>query len=306
MDPLTQNSKLKPISHSPLLPPLQYYYNGVHTGRWCAFNWAFPFHYAPFAADIAAFCDSPGFQPPKEYEPAAAVLAARGITRDEAIAAAGGADAYQGAYRTRGTPFLPLMQLMAVLPAASAHCLPTVCQELMANPDSPLRSAPADMYPGPADLVLDPNGQQRKWQWVVLLPWLNEARLRGTFAERVVPALDAGERRRNALGHEEMWLHASHPAAAALMLGAEAAAETAAGVVSLDVKFEEHAWAAATGVSGTLVLEGKDGIPLERDLEAVCAQLGFAQSAAPSVVRTRWTMPYERPHLCARLPTSAL
>ena len=54
---------------------LSYYYEGVHTGRWCAFNWAFPFHYAPFAADLANYCDAPAFQPPKEYEPAEAVLA---------------------------------------------------------------------------------------------------------------------------------------------------------------------------------------------------------------------------------------
>ena len=45
---------------------LSYYYEGVHTGRWCAFNWAFPFHYAPFAADLANYCDSPTFEPPKE------------------------------------------------------------------------------------------------------------------------------------------------------------------------------------------------------------------------------------------------
>ena len=66
------------------------------------------------------------------------LLAARGISLEEALAAGGGADAY----RRRGTPFLPLMQLMAVLPAASAHCLPKVCRDIMSLEESPLRAHP--------------------------------------------------------------------------------------------------------------------------------------------------------------------
>ena len=68
-------------------------------------------------------------------------------------------------------------------------------------------------YPNPADLALDPNGQKRKWQWVVLLPWLDEQRLRDAFAEFVAPELDAAARRRNTLGHEEVWLNSEHPVA---------------------------------------------------------------------------------------------
>ena len=109
---------------------LSYYYEGVHTGRWCAFNWAFPFHYAPFAADIAAHCDAPDFVPPLPYEPAAAVLALHGVSAETALRAAGG----PGSFRPRGTPFTPLMQLMAVLPHASSHCLPA--GELVCSFDS--------------------------------------------------------------------------------------------------------------------------------------------------------------------------
>ena len=92
------------------------------------------------------------------------------------------------------------MQLMAVLPFDSAHCLPKVCQDLMSLEESPLRAQP-DMYPNPADLKLDPNGQQRKWQWVVLLPWLDEKRLVDAFNKLVATELNASEKKRNTLGY---------------------------------------------------------------------------------------------------------
>jgi hypothetical protein len=283
----------------------------VHTGRWCAFNWAFPFHYAPFAADIAAHCDALDFVPPLPYEPAAAVLALHGVSAETALRAAGG----PGSFRARGTPFTPLMQLMAVLPHASSHCLPPACRALMGDADSPLRAPAPDMYPAPGDLILDPNEQQRKWQWVVLLPWLDEQRLRAAFAERVAPALDAAAARRNTLGCEEMWFHASHPVAQhcleqqAAAKAAAADADAEVGATRVDVAFADLAWAAATGVSGTLALEGvNESIPLEADLKRLCAALGLdvfdssSTTAAPDVMRARWSMPYERPHLCAMLP----
>ena len=69
-------------------------------------------------------------------------------------------------------PFLPLEQLMGVFPAASAHCLPPICQELMTAPSSPI----VEFYP--QSFQLDPNGQKRKWQWIALLPFIDAARLR--------------------------------------------------------------------------------------------------------------------------------
>eukprot|EP01047_Picozoa_sp_COSAG01_P117226 COSAG01_NODE_45900_length_405_cov_0.800654_1_plen_61_part_10 len=47
---------------------------------------------------------------------------------------------------------------MGVFPAASAHCLPPACRELMESAGSPI----IDFYP--PSFALDPNGQKRKWQ----------------------------------------------------------------------------------------------------------------------------------------------
>ena len=126
----------------------------------------------------------------------------------------------------------------------------------MGDTDSPLRAPAPDMYPAPGDLVLDPNEQQRKWQWVVLLPWLDEQRLRAAFAERVSPVLDADAARRNTLGHEEMWFHSSHPVATFLIEQEEAQKAAPGGdakvdAARVDVAFAQLAWAAATGVSRT-------------------------------------------------------
>lgn len=82
---------------------LSYYYRGC-----ASWSWYYPYHYAPFALDLANTQDLSKFS----------------FTEDR--------------------PFDPFEQLMAVLPASSgAITLPKVYSELMASPDSPL----ADMYP---------------------------------------------------------------------------------------------------------------------------------------------------------------
>jgi 5'-3' exonuclease len=67
-----------------------YYYDSVPS-----WHWFYPFHYAPFATDFAAATDLP-----------AAVKF------------------------HKGAPWPPLAQLMAVLPAQSAHCLPQAALQL--------------------------------------------------------------------------------------------------------------------------------------------------------------------------------
>lgn len=75
---------------------LLYYYQGCPS-----WNWYYPYHYAPFAADFFGIADQK-------------------VEFDE------------------GIPFLPYEQLMSVLPAASGHTLPPIFRPLMSSPDSPI------------------------------------------------------------------------------------------------------------------------------------------------------------------------
>lgn len=73
---------------------LKYYYQGC-----ASWDWYFPYHYAPLAADFVRLKDIK-------------------IDFDE------------------GTPILPYEQLMSVMPAASSHTLPPQFHRLMSSPDS--------------------------------------------------------------------------------------------------------------------------------------------------------------------------
>lgn len=112
---------------------LLYYYQGCPS-----WQWYFPFHYAPFAADFTDL---------------------REIVGEEGIKF------------ELGEPFNPYEQLMAVLPAASGHTLPVVFRELMSHPDSPI----IDFYP--ENFKIDMNGAKMSWQGIALLPFIDEKRL---------------------------------------------------------------------------------------------------------------------------------
>lgn len=111
---------------------LLYYYQGCPS-----WQWYYPYHYAPFAADFVDI---------------------KGIVGD-------------GIHFEQGQPFRPYEQLMAVLPAASGHTLPEVFRGLMSDPDSEI----IDFYP--EDFKIDMNGAKMSWQGVALLPFIDEKRL---------------------------------------------------------------------------------------------------------------------------------
>jgi hypothetical protein len=66
---------------------------------------------------------------------------------------------------------LPAMHERPSFAAHSRHALPLAYQDLMTNAASPI----IDYYP--EDIKQDPNGKRFSWQWVVLLPFIDEKRL---------------------------------------------------------------------------------------------------------------------------------
>lgn len=122
----------------------------------CSWNWFYPHHYAPYISDVVDFSDMEmNFEMSK--------------------------------------PFLPFEQLLAVLPAASAECLPVPYQELMIDDTSSI----IQFYP--RDFDTDLNGKKNDWEAVVLIPFINEELLLAAMATKEA-RLNEEERRRNSHG----------------------------------------------------------------------------------------------------------
>lgn len=138
---------------------LLYYYQGCPS-----WQWYYPFHYAPFAADFFGL--------------------------EELI----GQD---GVVFNKGKPFKPYEQLMSVLPAASGIHLPEIFRSLMVDKDSEI----IDFYPEEFDI--DMNGAKMSWQGVALLPFIDENRLL-EVVQKKYQYLSEEEKERNTLRGEEL------------------------------------------------------------------------------------------------------
>ncbi|XP_012550791.2 5'-3' exoribonuclease 1 [Bombyx mori] len=112
------------------------YYYYKGCPSWC---WFYPHHYAPYISDIKGFKD---------------------LKIDFEL----------------GEPFKPFEQLLAVLPAASKHLLPTPFHDLMTDEDSPI------VHYYPVHFDTDLNGKINDWEAVVLIPFIDETNLLSAMA----------------------------------------------------------------------------------------------------------------------------
>ena len=134
-----------------------------YTHGCASWDWYYPYLYAPCISDFVELCD---------YDLGSFVL---------------------------GEPFHPLVQLMAVLPPQSAHCLPPKMRELMVDPRSPLH----EFYP--RMFKVDLNGQTVTWKGVVLIPFIDSKVLLDTVAGAEL-GLTAEEEARNKFGKTRVFV----------------------------------------------------------------------------------------------------
>ncbi|EUD67918.1 protein Xni [Plasmodium inui San Antonio 1] len=100
-------------------------------------------------------------------------------------------------------PILPLEQLLCVLPSNSSHCLPERYRELMVRHDSPI----IDFYP--KTFKEEENGKKYKYQWVILLPFVDKERII-KHARELNDTLNEEERKRNRRGMNKIYMNCSH------------------------------------------------------------------------------------------------
>lgn len=118
-----------------------------------------------------------------------------------------------------GQPFKPFEQLMAVFPARSGHCLPPILARLMVDPKSPI----IDFYP--KKFKEDPDGKRYSWQWVVLLPFIDQKRLLNAIRP-LEKHLTPAEAARNSRGSDRVFVSQFHSLAQQIALVQTGKAET--------------------------------------------------------------------------------
>jgi len=145
------------------------YINGLH---WCLYyyhkgcpswDWFYPFYYTPLASDL------------------------KNISEIKINF-------------TKGRPFEPLIQLLAVLPPKSSRLLPETFGDLMTNDNSSLLK----FYP--KDFELDMNGKKNLWEGIVLLPFIDQNILIQQIRQnKCVEKLNETEKRRNYFGKDTVF-----------------------------------------------------------------------------------------------------
>ncbi|MFS7924856.1 putative 5-3 exonuclease, 5'-3' exoribonuclease, xrn1, helical domain-containing protein [Helianthus anomalus] len=138
-----------------------------------SWTWYYPYHYGPFASDF------------------------KGLSSNKVIF-------------TKGLPFKPFDQLMAVLPPTSAHALPAQYRLLMTGEESSI----LDYYP--SDFDTDTDGKRFIWQGICKLPFIDEDRLLSA-TKKIEKDLSAEEAKRNMENLDQLFVHSSENLASRIL-----------------------------------------------------------------------------------------
>ena len=188
-------------------------------------------------------------------------------------------------------PFHPVDQLMGVQPAAGAHMLPKACRKLMTDKDSPI----IDFYP--KHFKQDPNGKTARWLWVVLLPFIDEARLRKAV-QGVQHEFSEEEIERNRFGHDLMFFHFNSTEATMLIskgLGSRPKDDDDDVIVNVD------RMNASFPVCG-IFRRTKHFLPRASTVATPSSR--FSAFTKNMCLAVRFEDPVKRPHVCRFLPGS--
>lgn len=156
-------AKVKKHYMESLMWVLAYYFQGPPS-----WSWYYPYHYAPMISDLTNIEE---------------IVAQIKFDNDPA---------------TDG-PLLPFEQLMANLPASSAHLVPEPYRFLMVSPLSPIKH----FYP--EKFEIDMEGKRNPWEGVNILPFIDGALLKAAIAQYCPSSrLTKAERERNELKMEPL------------------------------------------------------------------------------------------------------
>jgi 5'-3' exonuclease len=108
-----------------------------------------------------------------------------------------------------GAPLKPFVQLMAVMPKSSLHCLPDFLREMACKEDSPL----AHLYP--KKFHRDADCSDANWKAVPLIPFMDISLLEKIVKPVIAETKNNGkltdeEKKRNSFGHAIMYFHSSN------------------------------------------------------------------------------------------------
>lgn len=175
-----------------------------------------------------------------------------------------------------GEPFDCLEQLMAVLPPYSSNALPECFKELMFEDDSEI----IDFYP--SEFAVDIKGKSFSWLGEVILPFINEKRLKRALESRM-QLLKKDELKRNHRGTHHILINSKH--------SSDQVSEE--GLEQVKGKFEPESMLELLRLNDTNVYD--------EEVNLTAAKL-FKSELQSGVVSFKYTMPDAPPHDCQLKP----